>query len=592
MLEELEIHNLGPIRQAMLEPAPGMTAITGETGAGKSMLLNAIRLISGGQSDAARVSAGADATWVQGVFDVTGNAAAKTVARSAGADDEDGELFLARSVPATGRSRAMLNSHGVPRGVLADIAGELVTIHGQADQLRIASASRQRDCLDSYAENDADRAEYTEAWHALRDMDDRLARLEGQLASANQRLDYLKDAIARIDRVDPHRGEDEELKAKRDRVEHAAAIAQGVGEAMASLDPSSMDFDGGEAQGVVQLLERAASALRGIGMGGVFDQTADQLETMGGDVSDLLVTLSGQLDDEDEGMDLDALNERIHDLNELTKRWGPTLDDVISWREQAGLELEDLDASPEKIEALRRQRDELAEAAVRSAKALHESRVVASGSLAETVNAELGGLAMAGAELRIEVNARASKESRDPASALDAHGCDDIAFLFAAFPGAPWLPMGKSASGGELSRLMLALELAMAERNNRDSGTGGAPAMTFIFDEVDAGVGGKSAVHLGRRLAALAQSSQVIVVTHLAQVASWADRQIVVSKTSSDGIDDHQSSDASNPSVATEVSEVSGEDRVTEIARMLAGSKSATSLDHARELLESSRIAS
>ena len=583
MLEELEIHDLGPIRRAMLEPSAGMTAITGETGAGKSMLLNAIRLISGGQSDVARISAGADATWVQGVFDVTGNESARTAVRQTGVGDDDGELFLTRSIPASGRSRAMLNGRGVPKGVLAGIAEELVTIHGQMDQLRIASPSRQRDYLDAYAGNDAARADYAGAWRALRDMDDRLSRLEGQLASANQRLDYLKDATSRIDRVDPHHGEDEELRAKRDRAQHAEAIARGIGEALGALDPGRMDFDGGEAQGVVQLLGRAATALRGIGLGGAFDQSADQLEAMTDDISDMVVTLSGQLDDEDEGVDLDALNGRIHDLDELTRRWGPTLDDVIAWREQARLELEDLDASPDRIEALRRERAKLAAAAVRSAKALHASRLAAGKALAVTVNEELGGLAMAGAELRIEVKARIATKSQDPASALDAHGCDDVALLFAAFPGAPWLPMGKSASGGELSRLMLALELAMAERSDRDCETGAAPSMTCIFDEVDAGVGGKSAVRLGRRLAALAQSNQVIVVTHLAQVASWADKQIVVSKAYGDSRDG---------GVATEVHEVSGEDRVAEIARMLAGSESAASLDHARELLESSRTVS
>ncbi|KAB8295541.1 DNA repair protein RecN [Bifidobacterium avesanii] len=597
MLEELEIRNLGPIhhavldfapiRHALLDFAPGMTAITGETGAGKSMLLNAIRLISGAQADAGRISAGADETRAQGIFAVADGSAAAAIADDAGAPAEDGELFLTRSVPAKGRSRAMLNGHSVPRGVLADLAGELVTIHGQADQLRIASAARQREFLDAYAGDDKALESYRAAWQALKDLDAKLAKLHGQEAEARQRADYLKDAVARIDRVAPQPGEDEELKAKRDRIENAAAIAQGVGGAVAALDSSQMGYDDDGGAGVAQLLDRAVQSLRGIRLGGVFDEAADRLEAIGGEVSDVMLSLTREVGDGEDGTDLDAINERIHDLSELVKRWGPTLEDVLAWREQAGLELEDLDASPEKLEELTRRRAELAAKAVKAAGRLHEARAKAARELSRKVSDELADLAMSGAGLDITVSSRLD----GTADALEAHGGDDIAFLFTPFPGSPQLPMGKSASGGELSRLMLALELASAERRGDGTaaasrtGGGGTPGMTFIFDEVDAGVGGKAAVELGRRLATLARSAQVIVVTHLAQVASWADAQFVVSKAAAS-----EANGAAAKGVATTVSRAEGEDRVREVARMLSGSESETSLDHARELLAQSKL--
>ena len=603
MLEELEIRNLGPIhhavldfapiRHALLDFAPGMTAITGETGAGKSMLLNAIRLISGAQADSGRISAGADETRAQGIFAVPDGSRAAAIAEDAGAPGEDGELFLTRSVPAKGRSRAMLNGHSVPRGVLAELAGELVTIHGQADQLRIASASRQREFLDAYAADADAFGAYRAAWQELKDMDAKLAKLHGQEAEARQRADYLKDAVARIDRVDPQPGEDTELKARRDRIENAAAIAQGVGGAVAALDSSQMDYDDGEA-GVAQLLDRAVQSLRGIRLGGVFDEAADRLEAIGDEVSDVMLSLTREVDENEDGSDLDAINERIHDLDELVKRWGPTLEDVLDWRRKAGLELEDLDASPEKIDELTRCRAALADRAVTAAERLHRARVRAAGELSRRVSDELADLAMSGAGLAITVTSRlgnagagAAAAGNPAADALEAHGGDDIAFLFTPFPGSPQLPMGKSASGGELSRLMLALELAAAERRGTAGTAGEArPGMTFIFDEVDAGVGGKAAVELGRRLATLARSAQVIVVTHLAQVASWADAQFVVSKAAA-GADGGASPAGA---VATAVQRAEGEDRVREVARMLSGSESETSLDHARELLAQSRL--
>lgn len=565
MLEELEIHNLGPIRSALIAPAGGMTAITGETGAGKSMLLSAIRLISGGPSDGGRVSVGANEAWAQGVFEVASSPAAVAAAHEAGFEPEDGELFLSRKVPASGRSRSMLSGRSVPRSVLGSIAAELVTIHGQADQLRIASSTRQREFLDRYAGDDVALVAYGKAWNALRAMDERLKRLSSQESSMRQQADYLRESIERINRIDPQPGEMAELRARRDRIENAAEIAEGVNRALSALDASQV-VDDVESSSATDLIDRASQALRAIHVDGVFSELADRLDSISTDLSDVVFTLSGEVDN-DLGMeDLDAINGRIHELDELVRRWGPELSDVIAWRDQAVFDLEDLDASPEKVSQLQAEREKLFGEALKAARAVSKRRVAAAKELAAKVTAELESLAMSGSKLEIRVSEREH---------LDASGADGIDFLFTPFPGSPQMPMGKSASGGELSRLMLALELVATEKHVVAGGS--VPPMTFIFDEVDAGVGGKTAVELGARLAKLAQSAQVIVVTHLPQVASWADEQYVVAKGEMD-----------DGSIATTINQVRGEARVHEIARMLSGSESEASLEHAEELLKSS----
>lgn len=565
MLEELEIHNLGPIRSALIAPAGGMTAITGETGAGKSMLLSAIRLISGGPSDGGRVSVGASEAWAQGVFEVASSPAAVAAAHEAGFEPEDGELFLSRKVPASGRSRSMLSGRSVPRSVLGSIAAELVTIHGQADQLRIASSARQREFLDRYAGDDVALVAYGKAWNALRAMDERLERLSSQESSMRQQADYLRESIERINRIDPQPGEMAELRARRDRIENAAEIAEGVNRALSALDASQV-VDDVESSSATDLIDRASQALRAIHVDGVFSELADRLDSISTDLSDVVFTLLGEVDN-DLGMeDLDAINGRIHELDELVRRWGPELSDVIAWRDQAVFDLEDLDASPEKVSQLQAEREKLFGEALKAARAVSKRRAAAAKELAAKVTAELESLAMSGSKLEIRVSEREH---------LDASGADGIDFLFTPFPGSPQMPMGKSASGGELSRLMLALELVAAEKHVVAGGS--VPPMTFIFDEVDAGIGGKTAVELGARLAKLAQSAQVIVVTHLPQVASWADEQYVVAKGEMD-----------DGSIATTINQVRGEARVHEIARMLSGSESEASLEHAEELLKSS----
>lgn len=592
MLEELEVRDLGPIHHALLKPATGMTAITGETGAGKSMLLNAIRLLSGVPARGDLVSPGSKEAWVQGIFTQEEGAPVLGIIDQAGLPaEDDGQIFISRSIPVGGRSRAAVNGRSAPRSLLEGISSDLVTVHGQTDQMRMANPGRQRDFLDAYAQDEHELAEFRLAWSSYQSSRKRLDSLRNQEAGLAAQADYLRESIDRIDQVDPHPGEDEDLHQQRDRIEHAAQISQGLRMALGALDAAQVDPDG-DGPSVSGLLEQAISALEGIGIGGVFQESARRLRSMNTDLSDLVFTLSSEMDDEVQEGDLDKINARIHDLGELTRRWGPTIDDVLAWRDKSRLDLEDMDASPEKLQELQDQCSHDRDAALKAARALSRARATAGHTLGDRVSEELESLAMAGAGLEVKV-------VQQDDDALDQHGLDDISFLFTPYPGSPQLPMGKSASGGELSRLMLAMELVAAEArtagmkpgagNGQASDGGGdvlpnqnqamRESMTFIFDEVDAGVGGRAAVELGRRLARLAVTSQVIVVTHLPQVASWADAQFVVSKH-----------DGQSGGVETVVDEVDGETRQREIARMLSGSESTTSLEHARELLDSSRL--
>lgn len=565
MLEELEVHDLGPIHSALITPSATMTAITGETGAGKSMLLNAIRLISGGQADGTKVAHDAQSAWAQGVFLINDDLS-YDLHNARGIDAEDHELFLTRTVPVQGRSRASVNGRTAPRSLLSELSTQLITIHGQSDQLRIAHSARQREVLDSYAHNQAQREAYAKAWQEYSQLTEKMQRLREQESTLLQQSDYLQRSIELIDEINPVSGELEELKARRTRMEHATQIMQGVSTALARLDGSDDD----DAMGALDQITIAIHALHGIGVGESFDDAALRLQSAAEDIRDVVFSLSQEYDDDNFDGDLDSINERIHALDELTKRWGPTLDDVLAWRTQAQFDLEDMDASPEAIAQLQQECDASFTQVQHCAQQLSASRREAARELSHAVDTELTRLSMPGASLQIVVTERSGTH------AYDASGGDDISFMFTPFAGAKPMPMAKSASGGELSRLMLALELSLAQAHMDTDDD--IPAMTFIFDEVDAGVGGVAGAELGKRLATLAQHAQVIVVTHLPQVASWASKQYVVEKRTQNG------------STQTQVRSVEGEERVTEIARMLSGSDSHASLDHARELLATSQL--
>ena len=592
MLEELEIRNLGPISHAVITPSYGMTAITGETGAGKSMLLSAIRLISGGKADSSRITSFASESWAQGVFSVPKSGIVSNLLQESGIDVEESEgddskidVYVSRTVPKSGRSRAVVSGCSVPKTLLDKICSQTITIHGQSDQLRIATSAKQREFLDSISCDSKELQEYSVAFKEWQDSVESYNRLINQESSSRQRADYLRESLEKIRQVDPKQNEDEELKAKRDRIENAAQIVRGLGEAISALDSSQIDYGAIDSVDALHLIDNASKALRSIKVSGNYEDFASSLEDISSQISDIVMQLAQQLDVDESQEDLDAINNRIHDLSDLTRRWGPQIDDVLEWAKKAQFELEDLDDSPEAIDRAKKACDKYYANAKNLADKLYDLRKSAAEKFSFEVSKELESLAMQDAQLLIKVNRR--KVDETGVVDLDSHGLDNVEFLFKPFPSSDYLPMGSSASGGELSRLMLAMELVAAKFNNSDS-----HSMTFIFDEVDAGVGGVAAVELGKRLAQLAKSSQVIVVTHLAQVASFADAQFVVRKSFSDSSVSGDSSNDFDSSlvVDTTVTKLDDLQREQEIARMLSGSQSQASLEHARELLKTSKI--
>lgn len=592
MLEELEIRNLGPISHAVITPSYGMTAITGETGAGKSMLLSAIRLIAGGKADSSRIASFASESWAQGVFSVSKSGIVSNLLQESGIDVEESEgddskidVYVSRTVPKSGRSRAVVSGCSVPKTLLDKICSQTITIHGQSDQLRIATSAKQREFLDSISCDSKELQEYSVAFKEWQDAVESYNRLINQESSSRQRADYLRESLEKIRQIDPKRNEDEELKAKRDRIENAAQIVGAISEAISSLDASQIDYGAIDSVDALHLVDNASKSIRSIRVDGDYSAIANQLDDISSQISDIVMQLAQQLDVDESQEDLDAINNRIHDLSDLTRRWGPQIDDVLEWAKKAQFELEDLDDSPEAIDRAKKACDKYYSNAKNLADKLYDLRKSAAEKFSFEVSKELESLAMQDAQLLIKVNRR--KVDETGVVDLDSHGLDNVEFLFKPFPSSDYLPMGSSASGGELSRLMLAMELVAAKFNNSDS-----HSMTFIFDEVDAGVGGVAAVELGKRLAQLAKSSQVIVVTHLAQVASFADVQFVVRKSFSDSSVSGDSSNDFDSSlvVDTTVTKLDDSQREQEIARMLSGSQSQASLEHARELLKTSKI--
>lgn len=618
MLTELEVRDLGPIHHALINPAVGMTAITGETGAGKSMLLSALGLIRGMKADAERVSAGATHAWAQGIFTVDDSHPALEDAAQAGAESEDNQIFLTRQVAGKeqgGRSRAIVNGHSVPRSLMTSLANSLITIHGQADQQRLVSSAHQREFLDQYGQAGEQLAAYREVWKNYQDAQATLKQLTSDQAQLRQREDYLRDSLEQINKIDPQPHEDEELKAQRTRIENSARIRSAFVTALSCIDPSCVDANDENSCSAVDQVARAQSAIEQISEIPGMNEVVDQLSAVSDQLSDIVSTLANGLEtSEGSDADLDSINSRIHELAGLTRRWGPEIDDVLTWKKNAQEELDSIDSSPERIAQVSAECEKLAQQASKLAHGLHETRSCAAKRLSDQVNQELESLAMSGAHLNIQVSETAERGK------LNSTGWDDITFLFSAFPSAPERPLAKSASGGELSRLMLALELSFAtsQRTNLGQYAGEddellpadpnrQPQLTFVFDEVDAGVGGSAAVELGKRLASLAKTAQVIVVTHLAQVASWADAQFVVSKNtqwadqqaqgtretaSKPGQSDqqNQTDKAAEALTQTTVTRVEGQQRLEEIARMLSGSADEISLQHADQLLKASKL--
>ena len=556
MIEEILIRDLGVISEAKLEFGPGLTVLTGETGAGKTMVLNALGLLLGERSDSSAIRKGQEQAFVEGRWLLADSALTRI--RELGIELEDAELLVNRSVSAEGRSRAALSGKSVPVGILSEIGEQLVVVHGQSDQIRLRSAAAQREALDQFAGEDLSKVmtEYTSVYANWKQAASRLSEITTQLEARSREADQIRSAVEELTNLDPKPGEDVELAEKASKLTHLEELR--IAATAAHNQLSSEGFD--DSSDAITLIGKARRSLEAVSEHDPeLASLAQQLKEIGFSLNETSASISGYLAslDSEGGQELERVQQRRADLTSSMRKYGPTLEEVISYFENSGARLLELDSSDKEIQELTALEQSLGKQATSLAKTITELRTKAASALAKSVTGELAALAMTGASLEVTVS---------QGSELGATGADQVAILLSAYPGAEPRPLGKGASGGELSRIMLAIEVVLA---------GSELAPTFIFDEVDAGVGGAAATEVGKRLATLAQNAQVIVVTHLPQVAAFATRHLRVLKSVSDQY------------TSTDVVRLEGEAVVEELARMLSGlSESESGKTHAKELLE------
>lgn len=566
MIEELTIRDLGVIAEATLPLSPGFTAVTGETGAGKTMVVTALGLLLGERADAGAVRQGQAQSWVEGRWIVPETGAVAERVREAGGDLDGPELLLGRSVSAEGRSRAIVGGRGAPAAVLSELAEHLVVVHGQSEQMRLRSSTAQREAVDRFAgpEFAAVLADYGHAyrrWHANQEQ---LSQLLAERDRRAREAEELRVALAEIEAVAPLAGEDAKLTERAERLSNLEELRQA---ATIAREHISAENEGGndDAADAVTLLNAAKRAVERVAehdaaLGSIVESIASiefLLADAAGELSSYLAAL-----DTDGARELEIVQERRAELASLVRKYGNSLDEVIEAMELGGNRLFELDGDAERITELETEVAADRDLLERLAEDLSTRRRSAAERLGREVTAELGALAMPDAELIAQVT---------PRDELGSSGGDSVSILLKPHSGAEPRALGRGASGGELSRVMLAIEVVVA---------GTDPVPTFVFDEVDAGIGGAAAIEIGRRLARLAQSAQVIVVTHLAQVAAFAENHLRVVK------------DGSGSVTASSVQHLLGAEREAEMARLLSGlPDSESGLAHARELIELAQAA-
>lgn len=556
MIEQIRIRDLGVISDAQLDLGPGLTVLTGETGAGKTMVLNALNLLLGSRSDSSSIRKGQDQAFVEGRWLLPKDAMDRIT--SSGIEVENQELILSRSVSSEGRSKAVVSGRSVPVGILSEIGEHLVVVHGQSDQIRLKSAAAQREALDQFAGSTLEvlATQYAEVFASWRQVSSSLEQLRTESASRAREADAIRAAVEELTKLDPKPGEDTELAEQATKLTHLEELR--IAAANAHEELSSESFD--EGRDAITLIGKARRALEQVSdHDPELDKYASELKEIGFSLNETAASISGYIAslDSDGAKELDAIQLRRAELTAAMRKYGPSLDEVITYLDTSGARLLELDSSDEAIEKLTSEERELAKKSHELAEKMSAIRSKAASELSAAVTSELAALAMSGASLKVQV-------ARLPE--LASFGYDQVSLLLSAYPGAEPRPIGKGASGGELSRIMLAIEVVLAKSEL---------APTFIFDEVDAGVGGAAATEVGRRLAMLAKNAQVIVVTHLPQVAAFASRHLRVLKSST------------TEYTATDVVALEGEQIVEELARMLSGlSESESGKSHAKELLD------
>ncbi len=558
MVDEVRIQGLGVIDEAVLDLSPGFNVVTGETGAGKTMVVTSLGLLFGGRADPQRVRPGADRATIEGRIVVDPGGRVVERVEEAGGELDDDALIVTRSVSAEGRSRAFLGGRSVPVSLLINLADDLVAVHGQSDQQRLLQTARQRAALDRYAGGSLTKPmrAYTKTYQRHRKVAALLEEITTRARERAQEAEMLRFGLEEIEKADPREGEDVELAAEEERLGHADALRGAADTAHEALlgDPAAAF----EAANVTSLLGQARNALDAVREHDPeLAALADRLAEAGYLISDVGTDLAAYAESVDaDPARLAAVQERRAELTALTRKYGENLAEVMEWSRRSAARLTELEGDDDRIEELTAEHAELTERLAAEAAELTAVRARAAERFSAAVTDELTALAMPHA--RVEVTVTATGD-------YGPHGVDEVEVRLAPHPGSRPLPLHKGASGGELSRVMLAIEVVFA---------GADPVPTFVFDEVDAGVGGKAAVEIGRRLARLARNAQVIVVTHLPQVAAFADQHLLVEKSDDGTV------------TSSGVTALDREGRVRELSRMLAGLEdSELGRAHAEELL-------
>ena len=569
MLEEMRIRGLGVIDDAVLQLGPGLTVVTGETGAGKTMVVQGLSLLFGGRSDAGRVRPGADRALVEGRLVLPPDSAAVARAVDAGGELDEDALLVSRSVGSDGRSRAHVGGRSVPVGVLGELGEQVMALHGQSDQQRLLKPAQQRAALDRYAGEPVVvlRERFAADWARWRDVRATLEQLRAEAAERAREAELLRLGLAEVEAAEPLPGEDAVLVTEIERLANADDLRAAAATASQALTGDESAPDEGDALALVTAARRALdsaadhdAALAALGA---------RLAELGHLVTDVALELSSYLASVDaDPVRLSVAQERLAVLTGLVRRHGvDDLDAVLAWASRASDRLLELDGADDRIAALQEQDGALEASLGALAGQLSEARAAAAERFGGAVSAELTDLAMPHATVSAVVSQQEDPDGLPVGGrrlAAGPDGVDDVELLLEPHPGAPARALQKGASGGELSRVMLAVEVVFA---------GSDPVPLMVFDEVDAGVGGRAAVEVGRRLARLARDHQVVVVTHLPQVAAFADRHLQVVKASDGSV------------TRSGVVALDDTARVAELSRMLAGVDTGLARGHAEELL-------
>jgi len=564
-LEEIHIKNIGVITGAALEFSRGLTVLTGETGAGKTMVLTALNLVLGGKTESTLVRSGEDRLSASALFSIP--KARVSNFEELGLEVEEGTLTISRNVTKDGKSKAVASGVAVSASTLAEASAHLIEIHGQSSGLSITKGSRQRELLDRFAGKSLNKtlSTYQQNLHEYTSIKSRINDLKKSVASREEALAALELFSKTINKLSPKANEFKSIDDEVSKLSSVEELRVAITFALSSLE--------NDGTGVITALGQAKKSLDGVkGKDSQVEKFSDEFNDAFFILADLMPNLTSYLESlEADPQRLDHLQERKSELSIFVKKYGelPDLDQslltLIEKSKTVSAQLEDLSGGEERIGALEKELSQIKKNLLTEAKTLSKIRSQVALKLADEVSTEMHSLSMPQTNLRIEI-ASPDYDAALKESDFTSFGCDSVSMFLQTHLDGPLVSLAKGASGGEMSRVMLALEVVIAASN---------PVGTYIFDEVDAGVGGAAAIEVGRRLHALSKNAQVIVVTHLPQVAAWGDSHYVVEKSIDGTV------------VSSGVNRVDGDERVSEIARMLAGlQESSSAKEHASELLE------